>query len=43
MLEPAQSAPLVAIGNIMQNLDIYSDADNPKIFEVYKKYFKTNM
>ncbi len=37
MLEPAQSAPLVAIGNIMQNPDIYSDADNPKILEVYKR------
>ena len=37
MLEPAQSAPLVAIGNIMQNLDSYSDAENPKIFEVYKR------
>ena len=37
MLEPAQSAPLVAIGNIMQNPDIYSDEDNPKILEVYKR------
>ena len=37
MLEPAQSAPLVAIGNIMQNPDIYSDADNPKILEIYKR------
>ena len=37
ILEPAQSAPLVAIGNIMQNPDIYSDEDNPKILEVYKR------
>ena len=35
MLEPTHSAPLVAIGNIMQNLDTYSDADNLKIFKVF--------
>lgn len=37
MLEPAQSAPLVAIGNIMQSPEFYSDSDNPKILEVYKR------
>ena len=36
ILQPAQSAPLVAIGNLLQSQDMFSDGDNPKILTIYK-------